>query len=331
MDDIEELVKKLGDPDPKVKSDAAEALSDAAFNGADITVAVSALVEALSDRYARVRGNAALALRNAARNGTNMSVAIPALVKALSDAKKTVQKRAARALESADTHGADISAAIPALAKLLSDEDVRGDAVWTLMFAATKGADISVAIPALPKAFSDRDVRVRENAVCALKYAALLHGADISAAVPALAEAVFAGDKDVHEIAAEALDAAIANEKSRDAALSALVKKLSDMDASVWRMDARTFGEFIERCASVEALGAMAAKLQESYSVLKEKCRYGKEQEPIGTGFRFYRLMVRIADKKNALASQHDILLDEKPKPPKKGGVYQEIRRARNG
>ena len=37
------------------------------------------------------------------------------------------------------------------------------------------------------------------------------------------------------------------------------------------------------------------------------------------------KLMMLIAEKKNSLTPQRDILLDDIPKPPKKGGMYRTI------
>jgi hypothetical protein len=43
--------------------------------------------------------------------------------------------------------------------------------------------------------------------------------------------------------------------------------------------------------------------------------------------YKLAQLMAKLAEKKNQLAPQRDILLDDIPKPPKKGGTYQQIRR----
>jgi len=68
MDDIQELIQKLSNPDASVRKNAADALEEAATNGQDITPAVPALANALGDKNEDVRENAAGALENFALN-----------------------------------------------------------------------------------------------------------------------------------------------------------------------------------------------------------------------------------------------------------------------
>jgi HEAT repeat protein len=226
MDDIEELVKKMGDPDPKVKRDAAWYLGTAAHYGADITIAISALTDALSDKNSTVRWNAAGALYLAARYGADITAAIPALTEAVSDA----------------------------------DVGVRTSAATALYHAARHGTDVTVAISALTDALSDKDANVRWNAAGALKNA-------------------------------------------------------------------------VENCASVERLNVIEVKLREGYGALRSKYLHWREDELARAGSELSYMLNEAAKKKNGLArgSRDGLLLDDKPKPPKKGGVYQEMRRVRNG
>jgi len=39
------------------------------------------------------------------------------------------------------------------------------------------------------------------------------------------------------------------------------------------------------------------------------------------------RLKIRLAEKKNGLSGKKDILLPDKPKPPKKGQIFQQLRK----
>jgi hypothetical protein len=40
---------------------------------------------------------------------------------------------------------------------------------------------------------------------------------------------------------------------------------------------------------------------------------------------------IKVAEKKNELAEKKDILLPDKPKPPKKGQIFKRLRKAKNG
>jgi hypothetical protein len=158
---------------------------------------------------------------------------------------------------------------------------------------ANQGANITVAIPALAKALSDEVSDVRSYAAWALGNSAL-QGVDITVAIPVL------------------------------------VKTLSDVAGDVQWNAAEALEKAIKKCASVEALNVMEAKLRESYGALRRECRYGKKAELAGIGSVFSKLTNQIAKKRDSLAAKRDILLDEKPKPPK-GGVYQQIRRSGTG
>jgi DNA anti-recombination protein RmuC len=161
--------------------------------------------------------------------------------------------------------------------------------------AASKGVDISIAIPALSNALTDANKDVRRDAARALGNAAY-NGADISVAIPALANA------------------------------------LSDENEYVRTNAAWALGKVIQKSTSIEPLDEIETKLRESYDALRDKCRNQKQDELVEIGFTFSKLMNEIAKKKNSLAPMRDILLDDVPKPPKKGEIYQQVRgTVRNG
>jgi hypothetical protein len=262
MVDVEELARKLGDPDPQTRIGAAKALMDVAVHKGDINAAIPALAKALSDNDAAVVWYAAQAFDK---------TAIHAIRKKSRDA------------------------ALSALTEALSQRVAVWDVLGALVDAASHGTDISVAIPAL--------VRTPPS----VKYA------------------------DFQWIAGGALADAVINEESRGAALPALAKALSDPVKNVRSNAVVALREAIRKCPSVEPLDATQAELRESYGALRNGCRYGKEEEFAGIGLEFSNLMNEIARKRNALAAKRDIMLDDKPKPPKRGQVYQEMRRVRNG
>jgi len=120
-----------------------------------------------------VRSDAAFALGEAVRDGVNISSAVGALGKALGDEDPDVRGNAAEALGYAVANGVDITDVIGALGNLLADEDsgVPSNAVWALVKAAEKGIDTSDAVDALGKALEDESPIVPEYAARVLGYA----------------------------------------------------------------------------------------------------------------------------------------------------------------
>ncbi len=112
-------------------------------------------------------------------------------------------------------------------------------------------------------------------------------GADITAAMPALAKAFFDADEQARERIASALWTAI------------------------------------QECASIGWLDAMETNLRRGYDVLKTECPRREREKSAGIGFS--KVMKHIARCKNELAPQRDILLDDVPKPPKRGTLYRRL------
>jgi HEAT repeat protein len=265
MVDVEELIRELVHPDPKVRADAAQALGRDAAQGTNISAAIPALAKALSDRDKDVRWHAAGALKDAVKcEGVHMTGDMSAIL-----------------------------AAMRALVKYLYDGDAydRAGAAEILGYASLSNVGIGVAIPALAETLSDGDAGVRLMAVGALKSAAM-HGADISAAIAALAAGLFDDNCVVVSRATDALrhESAIGN------------------------------------CDSVEALERMEANLRKGYDASRKRYKYGKEAELASIGSVVSGFMGKTAKRRDALAAKRDILLDDLPKPPKRGGVYQGIR-----
>jgi hypothetical protein len=182
------------------------------------------------------------------------------------------------------------------LVRKLGDPDpkVRFKAVWVLWDAAFKGMDVTAAIPALAKALSDTATDVQCYAALALGNAAFKE-ADVTAAIPALAKA------------------------------------LSDWHAGVREIAANALTNSIEKSTSVEALERMETRLREEHAIFRDKHHPRTKDELAGIGLAFSKLINETAKRRDLLATQRDIMLEGVPKAPKKGGVYQEMRRVRNG
>ncbi len=176
-----------------------------------------------------------------------------------------------------------------------SDPEARLDAAVALDNADSMGADITAAMPALANALKDKNEEVRNRVVWTLRLAAG-RGTDMAGALPVLARELFDKSEDVRAKAGWVLEGVVM------------------------------------KC-SQEQLRGLEAMVMGEFRAFR-KTRKGRGNGGLaGTGAAFFGVMNEIASKRNALASNRDILLDGKPKPPKGRGtkIYQEIRRVRNG
>jgi HEAT repeat protein len=302
MVDITELAARLGDSDQKAKLSAARDLTDAAAQGADITIAIPALMNALSDKDEEVWNKAADALSKAIMNHKSRDAALSEVKCALSGDTQTRWK-AAVVLWRAIDKGADIPAAIPALANALSDavEAVREMAVEALTSAVARGADITPAIPALVHALSDENANVRRKAAYVLGHS-MFYGANITAAISALAKALSDENADVRTNADEALRIVI------------------DYCSPIDRYPPKILSE-------------MEAMVLEELRASRKKFQFQTKGELAAIGLQFSALLNKIAKRRNIIAAKRDMLLTDKPKPPKfgKGQIYCRMRRVANG
>ncbi|MFH1830342.1 MAG: HEAT repeat domain-containing protein [Pseudomonadota bacterium] len=144
----------LEDPDLKVRSDAAYALSKI---GPGAKAAIPALIVALKDQNENVRIDASIAL------GEIGPAAVPALIEMLKDPNWLVRSAAAFALGEI---GPGAKAAFPALIATLKDKEVDRRAVQALVQIGP------AAVPALFAALKDKDVRSFAASVLANIYPA---------------------------------------------------------------------------------------------------------------------------------------------------------------
>ncbi len=193
------------------------------------------------------------------------------------------------------------------------DDEARANAAYRLGKITDKRA-----VPALSKALNDEDKYVRYNAARALGQIG-----DASA-VPPLIERLKDEDVNVR------LYAPIALRKIGDAsAVPALIETLKDKDGGV-RMNAnRALEQIVENCKTVEDFEGFEEGIAKgSVALRREKDRDVR----IDAQIEIAKLTRAIAERKDELAPKKDLLLDDKPKPPKKGrGIYHTARRVRNG
>jgi hypothetical protein len=184
--------------------------------------------------------------------------------------------------------------AVPALIEALKD------AQWYVRCRAAKAlrriSDAS-AVPALIGASKDKHSRVREDAV-----EALVKIRDLSV-VPALVE-----------VFVEALKYDEPRNPRR-------------LDTE-WELEA--LEKLMNKCETIEDFEKFEKGIDEGLVALRKR----RVDKTILIKAQIYlaKLTRKIAKEKDKLALKRDLLLDYKPKPPKKGrGVYQVSRRIRNG
>ncbi len=209
------LIEALGDPDRKIRRQAASDLMQI-FQQASIRVqsqggevneasreldtmaqiAVPALIDSLKERDRVVQWCAAHALGNL---GPRARGAAPALARLLHEKEKGIAQAGAGALADLD--------AVPILLQLLKDSDksVRGWAAWSLGFSrlhlVRQRTPDNTIIPVLISALKDEEPEVRSRAAGALA----LPGIEAGEAVPELVKCANDPDDSVRQTAISAL------------------------------------------------------------------------------------------------------------------------------
>ncbi len=186
------LASVLNDPNPGMRSFAAQALATFRYNLADV---IPAIAHALFDSESDVRFWSAVALE---KSGKDAKEAIPALLHALHDSSESVPPVAARALGGI---GDEAMIAVPALCEALQHEDP-----MTSFFSAsaltcinpTLEAPIAVLVETLSNATDPQFRRLAVNALERLGPLAKL-------AVPTLLTALADQNQDVRQAVARAL------------------------------------------------------------------------------------------------------------------------------
>ncbi len=206
---------------------------------------------------------------------------------------------------------------VPALIGALKDKDRR--VRWRVAEALGEIGDARAVEP-LIGALKDDDWKVRQGAAWAL--------GDIGdgRAVEPLIGALKDDDWKVREGAPWALG------KIGDArAVEPLIGALKDDDWKVRQGAAWALRKMIlENCQTIESLESYEKGLDEGLARLQKRYR---EDDLVKVGFQIAKLKKQIAARKNELASQRDLILEDIPKPPskKKGRMYQSMRRATHG
>jgi hypothetical protein len=142
-------------------------------------------------------------------------------------------------------------------------------------------------------------------------------------AIPVLIYALKDNNPSIQKSAAEAL-----GEIGAMQAVPALVIALNDWDEDVKCNAADSLQKILGKSVSIEQVKQFETKLQQGYDALIRECKHGFKLNKAKT--KIIEFKIEAAKRINELTKDKGILLDAKPKPPKRG-MYQQARRVRNG
>jgi hypothetical protein len=114
-----------------------------------------------------------------------------------------------------------------------------------------------------------------------------------------------------------------------DTVVMPLICALEDENLNLRGEAAWLLEKLFNKYKKVEEVQKFEDNLIEGLARLKKKCRDKREVKKIK--FHVAKWRMKAAEKKNELAGKKDILLPDKPKPPKKGQMFNRLRRVRNG
>lgn len=163
------------------------------------------------------------------------------------------------------------------------------------------------AVPALIEALkNDAHMKARRDAAWALGTIS-----DASA-VPALIEALKDENTEVKIFVAWALG--IIGDPS---GVQGLMETLKDKDEDLQENAADALGKIVKKCETIKELEKVEKGVDEGSVALRK----GSSDKTIliNAQIEIAKLTSLIAEKKDKLAPKKDLLLDDKPKPPKKG------------
>jgi len=242
------------------------------------------------------------------------------LIEQLSDSDLVTTNRAMNALVKI---GAPAVPALIALMKMdneaLNDKDEAKEVRANIVLALGQIKDIR-AIPALFESLMHGSSWVQGRAAGALAKIG-------KPAIPALLKALKNGDNNIRCYAAWAGLSQI-----KDAsAVPALVKVFGDKVADARLAAAEALGKFgniVKKYETMAEINEFETYLQEGLNQAK---LHLKKNEIAELEIVVSKLRIAATKKKDELAQDKGILLTDIPKPPKKGTIYQSLRRVRNG
>jgi len=296
MDEVEQIISEMLAAKGYGRAHAARKLED----HKDLR-AVAALNKVVADdkEFMPVQRAAAISLKK-----IGDSSSIPFLITAL---KGHWEVRAA-ALEALSNIADESSIGI--LISALKERKRRHDIVELL--GKVKGRE--KAVPALIEALEDPDPVIRGLAIKSL------FKTRVFSAVPSIAARLLDKNENVRVTAVENLF-----EFSNISAVPWLLKATSDRNIVVMHNAFVLLEGICKSCKTHEEIADYEKLIKDFLRERREKPDLAKPSP------RVIMLMSVLAKRRDELASQRDIILGEIPKPPKRGTIYRQMERVRNG
>jgi HEAT repeat protein len=230
--------------------------------------------------------------------------AVPVLIEALNDKYFHVRSNSVVSLGQIG----DVSA-VPTLIDILRGNELRGEAKRALERIGKS------ATPALIDLLQDEEKEMRYDA------ALILGAIGSTSAIPTLTY-VLKNEEILWNSAIEALGY-IGDFSTVPVLMETMNRKHFEVPS------ANALKRVIKKCKNPSELIDLEDRLTASLGKLRKRCQDKREAKK--AVLKVAELKMEIADRKNELAGKKDILLPDKPKPPKKGQMFNQLRRARNG
>jgi hypothetical protein len=244
---------------------------------------------------------------------------IPEFLELLKDKRHNMR------VEASDCLGEIGEPALPGLVRMLDEvKEEPGRLHGHLMFTLGKISD-AATLPQFIEGAASSTPDVRFEAVVGILNVIEKHPENetLASAVPVLISALEDNHPNTRGNAIEALS------KLKDhRAVAPLLVTFGDELQFVRDKVYLALWNMLIACKSPEQLGLVWESLQQSYEAQKKEAN-GSRLNHIETGFA--KIKIVFADMNNRLAGAKDLLLDDKPKPPKGGKMFQSLRRGRNG
>jgi HEAT repeat protein len=105
-------------------------------------------------------------------------------------------------------------------------------------------------------------------------------------------------------------------------AVPALIEVLNCEDWNIQTRYIQALRKILGKCKTIKSLEELESKLQEGYDRLKKT---HKKEDLLKAKKLISRFKMAAAKKRNELAEERGILLDDKPKPPRRGKIYSSM------
>jgi HEAT repeat protein len=248
-------------------------------------------------------------------------VVVPLLIDLLGDADYEVRIETVMALGHLAERGISIAKAIPKLTSFIegADEQTLIRVSWVLIKAWENGDDILIAVPPLFPALEIQSESLVSHNIKKILLN-LIRDEKASAGMLSIIGNLLSCKDSLAKYDAIRL----LGESGRIFFVPLLIDALKD---NSMRLEISLALEKIcMECTTMESISRMEIKALEGINDLRKGLM---KRDFLEIGFEIAKLKMAIAKKKNELSKDKGILLDDKPKPPRRNKMYQRLRISR--